>query len=697
MGLSHRTLYPDADDPRSQGPASTGPPQLEILSRGEGLRFVRTTLGRSPRFKVFAAVFILVLAVGSAWNFSRTPIYRATATVLVEAPKGIGLGAGEQGADLQNVTAQGRVLLARDLLEETLALAGGQDQSVQALDPEFLRAMLKVRPIAETNLVELQATGSDPERLALLVNVWIETYSSRRQRQVQQDVDERLVRLQEEYDRLDAEKQKKAVALDQYRRLHNIDTLEQDGNQAVARLRSVTDELNTAKAEHIEAEAELAALEDAIATGEPVVPPSEQAGLDALQEKAAALRSRLSDLRKRYTRLYLESEPSLRELPLQLAQLEDLIGSNLADGRDYMKSQFSRAVARSGRQVEVLEQELAAARVRASDFTSRFARYDRLQDDLQEVDALHRDLEGRLMKVKAEAPQAYRQVEVLEWAFPPRIPVEPHYWRDFAYHLGAAALAALLAVLLFEFLTRRERDEDEMAPLTGVRVFGLAAAGRHPIAKGAAPAALEAGRPLREEVRSLPGSLARELLLGEVGALIALADPASRQLIGLLLSGLTEEECAGLSETDFDLPSSRVRAPTDGRAVELAAPLVADLERRRPLPLWAQASEGAAAEPRASAARLLDRLPLLAHDAGVARPHEVDAAALRHTYVCYLVRQGARLTEIERIVGHLPAAALARYGAYSPGGAAKPLESVHRIYPAVAGYLANPDDRGQKP
>jgi hypothetical protein len=79
---------------------------------------------------------------------------------------------------------------------------------------------------------------------------------------------------------------------------------------------------------------------------------------------------------------------------------------------------------------------------------------------------------------------------------------------------------------------------------------------------------------------------------------------------------------------------------------------------------------------------LLARIPLLAHDAGLAHPAEVQAESLRHTYICYLVRQGVRLTEIERVIGRLPAAALARYGVYSPAGAAKPLDQIRLDYPA---------------
>lgn len=51
-------------------------------------------------------------------------------------------------------------------------------------------------------------------------------------------------------------------------------------------------------------------------------------------------------------------------------------------------------------------------------------------------------------------------------------------------------------------------------------------------------------------------------------------------------------------------------------------------------------------------------IQLLAHDAGVPFPEQVDAATLRHTYILHLVRQGVRLRELEHIIGPLPAQTL---------------------------------------
>ena len=448
---------------------------MEFLSRAPASATVRQPLRQAARFRLFAIVFALVLAGGSLWNFTRPALYRAQATVLIEVPEGVGFSAGKAGADPQNLAVQGRILLARDILEDTLGRAAAQASGATGLDADGLRRILDVQPTPGTNLVELSATGSDPQQLAILVNAWTDAYLARRQIQVETDVGGTLSRYQDEYDRLAAQKRDKAQALDRYRREHGIDTMERDGNQALARLTALTKELETARADELKAQSQLQALADAIARGEQVVPPADQAALEQLETEAAKRRNQLAVLAQRYTKVYLDNEPTLKELPGELALLEKRIKDLRAKGRDFLRSNLTREVERARRQTHLLEQQLAVQRSEASRFTARFAQYETLKKDLEQIDKLHRDLEQRLVEVKTKAPAKYAQVKVLEPAFAPSRPFQPDYWRDFLYTLGAAGVTALLAVLLMEFLTRRTRTEDEQLPVTGVRVFAPAA------------------------------------------------------------------------------------------------------------------------------------------------------------------------------------------------------------------------------
>ena len=74
-----------------------------------------------------------------------------------------------------------------------------------------------------------------------------------------------------------------------------------------------------------------------------------------------------------------------------------------------------------------------------------------------------------------------------------------------------------------------------------------------------------------------------------------------------------------------------------------------------------------------------------AHDARLERAEEIDARCLRHTYIAYLVRQGIRFADLQRIVGALPAAVLGAYAKQSPAGPPAAWESIDPVFPSVRG------------
>jgi integrase len=308
-----------------------------------------------------------------------------------------------------------------------------------------------------------------------------------------------------------------------------------------------------------------------------------------------------------------------------------------------------------------------------------------------QLEQMRQELQSELVALEAQELDKYPAVEVIEAAHPPVAPFAPPYWRDAGWVLLAAVAAGLCAILLLEFLTRRPRETGQPGPVTGIRVFSggrdeAAALEAGPAAGDRALAApgQPGGRALAADpVPRLPGSdepLPRELIPAEVSALWSLSDPMTRQLLALLLSGLTLEECADLSAEDFDLASSgvRVAGPGGERRVALA-PAVRDLfTGAGPQPLWS----AAASHPDAD--ELSARIGLVAHDAGLAQPDSVTDQALRHTYIAHLVRQGARLTELERVIGAMAPSRLRRYAALAPAGPAKSLDDVDRFYPLPA-------------
>lgn len=567
-------------------------PQVEVYTRAASTDPApRPPWYRARRLRVFLVVLLGVLLPGLGWDFLRPPQYRAAASVLTVAtpmPDGTQPGSPPE-TGVQHVAIQERVLLGQDLLARTLVqadLAPGQGPAT----PEALREMLQVTSLPDTSLVELAAVGGEPERLAILVNAWIDAYQALRREAVEREVGAARTALREEQARLTRTIEEKRAVLDAFRAEHDIVTLERDGNEALARLRALNEGLNRARDEAVEAEARLAAIEDAIARGDPVVPANEQGNLEALEEKAIELRAKLTELGKRFTPFYLENEPDTRVIPAQLAQIEAKIEDKLQQGRRLVLSQAQGEVAQTRQRVAVLEGELARHKETAATFSARFAEHEALKEDLTGLETMVREVGARLVELEAKALERFPAVEVIEPAHAPAAPFHPRYWRDALLILLGAVAAGLAAVLLGEFLTRHpERETRGETAVTGIRVYpaaGALAAGG--VDAGALQQWPEAPAIAAAPTASLPPALPRQLIPAEVGALWALADPLSRQLIALLLAGLRLKECTALGAEHFDLAAGRVQPPAEPtRQVPLPPQAGQLFATSTPLPLWA--------------------------------------------------------------------------------------------------------------
>ena len=172
---------------------------------------------------------------------------------------------------------------------------------------------------------------------------------------------------------------------------------------------------------------------------------------------------------------------------------------------------------------------------------------------------------------------------------------------------------------------------------------------------------------------ALESPFPRELAEHEIRVLLEAADNGTRRWIGLLLSGLSAEEAAGLRAENLDLTANRILVVGERpRTLPLAPRLKADL---------AQSAGSLSAE--VDAEEVEARISCAAFDSGLDAPEAINAHALRHTYVAFLVRQGMRLSDLESVVGRLPARQLANYGRLSPQGPGLPAGRVRLTHPAL--------------
>ncbi|MFM8333614.1 MAG: GumC family protein [Candidatus Methylumidiphilus sp.] len=675
------------------------PPIIEILpGPHEQSDFSRTP--QSPgkkrlRLLLFIGVLTLCLASSLAYVWLRAPLYQTTASLLTVAPEEAGRDAPASATfkaskspggappsitltdrkasrgGTEHVNLQRQILLGVPVFEETLKRyqAGQAAAKLPRLKLSDLRALLGVEMVPETNLVELRALGPQPDILAPLVNAWIDAYQALRE-QTQDDAEKNSFKAAEqEAMQLDLKIRMKRDALDKFRASHDILAKNDTDNTPMLRLKGINEALNKAIDEEVKANAKLSAIRNALAQGKMLALPEEAPGLENLEKQAQELRAAQKDLQHRFTPAYLAMHPQLKLIPGQLAQVEAELKAKAESSRRAVLAQAEQDYAAARQTTADLRLQVGELKRESAEFTSRFAEQETMQADLARLEEMHRDLQAKLAQAETKPKDTYPPLQVVERAYPPLETYWPDYGRDSGIALGASLLFALAFIGIYDYLTRiEEQPAPTPAAMPSFQFYSVQGSLPPRHGEGGEPASLppQDNAPLALEQSPFP----RELSAHEIRVLLDAADTQTRQWIGLLLSGLSVEEVAGLREENLDW---------DWGVIRLGG------ERPRVVPLAAQLKSGWASLPPAEdAEEVAARIHCAAFDSGLPQPESIGADALRHSYIAHLVRLGIRLSELERVVGRLPAKQLAAYGRYSPPGPGLSADRVPLAYPALA-------------
>jgi uncharacterized protein involved in exopolysaccharide biosynthesis len=629
---------------------------------------------KSRRIVIFFAVFLVCALPALIYVFNRPAVYLSYATLLTVAKTAIDQSSND--ADIQHVAIQKQILLGAELLAETSRrLKSGSHGGVSIdLNPDAVRQMLDVRAVAETNLVEMAAEGPDPKMLPALINTWIDVYLDARAREVSRLLGDTTQILHSELDSLSEKITIKRAELERFRRHNDIASIEREENEALARLKGLNESLNAASEEEVKAKARLDAINKAIARGQAVVPQEDTRTLSLLESRAQELREELGDLNRRYTQEFLNLSPTLKVIPEQLALLEAEIKRMRQQGQAVVLSDAEQEYAAARQAAREIRAQLDAHKAKASEFSSRFVEHEALRNDLEGLESLYREGQGRLAQIEARYSGKYPQVDVIERAFLPGAPIGPNYWRDAVIAVAGSMLFSLFCVWLSEFLTRKTSTEPTVN-LAGVPLY------EPDLLPGVRGNALKPVTILPHQHAVLDSPQPLELPFETVSALFNSAGSREKLLIALLLSGPSLEEIAAIGRLDIDTGNGKLIIHGISPRTLPLSPVAQSLFTNPACQLITPSGE-----PLTSA-DLKALLACAAHDAGLSGTDEITADALRQSYIIYLVKQGIRLAELESIMGYLPPIELSAYAAYSPPGQKRPLEEINLLYPGLQGVV----------
>ena len=628
------------------------------------------------RISIFLSVVVISLLISLSYTFLRPAIYESRAILLVTPPlvdERRSEVSNAQHVELELQYLAGHSLLAR--VHEALSTADSRADAAGLTLPE-LDEMLEAVPVENTNLVELIARGPGKELLPVVITAWIGVYQEAHADAIAVESASEITETEQQLDDVRQKVAEKREELDQFRKDYDIVSMERNENRMLKQLSGLTDSLNKSNEEEVAAQARLGAIKAAIAAGRPVASEHGKDSLTNLDQRLVEIEERLKELELEFTPHYMAIDPQVKGLVRKRDLLLEGIQQKQVAGQQIALAEAEQDLATAHQSVLSLQAQLDEQKQQVMEFTTRFAEHEALQEELLQLETLYREVQNQQLQNQVNNRRQYPQIEVKEPAFLPEVPVYPYYLRDSGISVAASILLGLLVLLLYDFLNRSGRQP-------GVPQL-------HPVFVNSP------GVPVLEQARGeqLPGvqstpalahQLSRELSVSEVSTLLEAADLKSRLLITLLLSGLSVEEVSAMRVGDLNLSVSELTVTGRHERTLVLSPAIAAVistcipgEPPADAPVCPDSDGGTL-----GAGDLAALLACAAHDAGLVNPTEITPQVLRHTYNAYLVRQGARLSDLEKITGGMSPTVLAAYAIFSPPGSGKSLDSVERDYPAL--------------
>ena len=636
------------------------------------------------RLGVFMGVFVLVSVVGLLWCFLRPAEYRATSRLEITPAAAAlpGEAPAPAGGDANRpFLTEVQTLTSRPLIEQVAERlrSAGHDLQPLGVDPVLgLQARLTAAPVIGTQVVELTAVGPRAELpVALLIGI-SEVYRAEIARHYTDTASEAAALAAEEATKLEAAVAGKRRETEAFRVRHNIVSPEREENSILTEMQGLATTLKDAHKRVAETEGKRSALRASADAGKGVVRERDNPTLASLELRASQARETLREMQRQYTPEYLALDPPARNLRIRLTELDEQIKVQREVGTRNALTEAEEELASARASAAQLQGQIDEGRRRVGQFAARFSQYRSLGDELKELEKTYQAALQRKARLDATERARMPALQVLEQAALPTGPWRPLYWRDAALVLTGSLLLALVAMWLVELFNRTEPQ-----PSVVVTQPVFAATLPHPsqLAMGFAPARPDVlpfdATPRLTHARALP----RELTVIEVAAMLRAADPDTRRALVLLLSGVSPQEAIALHWRDLDVAAGTLRIGGDaGRTVPLSAGAATLFERpagddRQVLP--GPSRGGATLES------LTAQLLCAAHDAGIESVQDASPAAVRHSYIAFLVRQGARFADLTRWVGALDAELLSAYSTLAPAGERLDGTAIRRDFPAL--------------
>ncbi|MFQ3237261.1 MAG: succinoglycan biosynthesis transport protein ExoP [Paraglaciecola sp.] len=629
---------------------------------------------QQQRWQIFFGSFLLLVVLSNIYIWSRPAIFKSEAFMhFSNSPQN-----NQQTIDVmeQHIALNMQRLKSNSTLE---AVSEALQKQQINLSTEQLEQMMQAKVSNVGRLIILEAVGHDPQLLKPILDNWlayylalIDTENVSNNSADNQQYSQQIAFFEQKITQQQGQ-------LDNFSQSHNIISLDRDENRVLNKIKGLGASLDIAEAEDAEALALLESINISIEKGQLIERAADKAAIDGNRQNLQTLTAELSALSDQYTQVYLQRDPVVVAKQQQAKTLADTIEQQIIQSQNLYLQDAQRNVAVTAGKRSALRKQLDDLQLQAINFNQKMEQYRRSDEALKELQQQAQTLKNQWLEQEVSKPFTGK-IKVLEKPFTPAFPIAPDYWQDTLISLPGALLAAVLVLLLFSFIVRQK-----IAPGT-TRNFVVIPAQQYidqhgkPLVNQSA-ALGQASQTLRLSKSNGHTDNVRLLSTDDCQNLYHVANHQGKLVIGLLLSGVNVDELSNISKDDFSGEYSCLNINARGaRKVTLhqsLQALVASLYTDQPGTdlLWSTPL---------SEDDFTQLIINAAHDGELIFPEQLSVCVLRHTYLTFLVSQGARLNDLELFAGYIIPTELALYRQVNRHGKALEPEAVNAIFPFQA-------------
>jgi uncharacterized protein involved in exopolysaccharide biosynthesis len=430
---------------------------------------------RKHRYLV-AGLFLLSVFSVAVWSFVQTPIYQASATVLIEPEPPRVLNIQEVtpiGSPTQEYyRTQYELMTSRPIVEkviDNLNLKTRMPELQRIADPvRWLQGSISVDPRRNTRLVAVRFEHASPGLAAEMANALARQYVKHNLDVKLRGAQEAMAWLNEQMTSLRVKVQESSVALQNYRVKAGIMGLQEQRQITAQKIMDFNKQYLEAQAQRLSVEAKMTELQRVTADrggAQTIFTVADSPLIQKLKQEA----SELEVTRAKLSRTYKEKHPEILKIDAQLEQVNQRIDAEIKTMLRAVQTEFRVARARE----ETLLGNVNRLRAEAQELNEKEIQYLSLQRDADSNQQLYEAVLKRLKETGVTGGLETNNVSVIEEAVTPRVPIRPRKVVNLLVAVVVGVLIGVGTALTIEYFDTTVKTPDDVERYLGLPVIAI--------------------------------------------------------------------------------------------------------------------------------------------------------------------------------------------------------------------------------